>query len=457
MSNVDIDDTIVAIASAEGSGLRGIVRLTGPEALAVIRRTFDDLPLSDQPQQIETTVSLEDEDRAHQLQGRLLVWPDERSYTRQASAEFHTIGSRPLLDMVLEKLCRNGCRLARPGEFTLRAFLGGRLDLTQAEAVLGLIDATQEKHFDIALRQLAGGLANPLDQARDRMIDLLAELEAGLDFVEEDIEFVTRQQTLDSISETIGAVELIQKQIGSREMVAGVHDVVLIGSPNAGKSSLFNRMVSADRAIVADVAGTTRDYVSVNTEQHGLSICLTDTAGLDPAVPRDTDIDGAAQEATRSQIESAHLKIVCVDSSRVANAYEQEFYAEVTGEDVVFVLTKCDLTQQSRFNWEHICTSVKTGRIFGLDSLWDEICTRLVARSVTEASVIGSTLIRCRQHIEHVVSGLHAARQAAESDAGEEIVAAELRIALEHLGQIVGKVYTDDILERIFGRFCIGK
>ena len=146
MSNVDIDDTIVAIASAEGSGLRGIVRLTGPEALAVIRRTFDDLPLSDQPQQIETTVSLEDEDRAHQLQGRLLVWPDERSYTRQASAEFHTIGSRPLLDMVLEKLCRNGCRLARPGEFTLRAFLGGRLDLTQAEAVLGLIDATQEKH-----------------------------------------------------------------------------------------------------------------------------------------------------------------------------------------------------------------------------------------------------------------------------------------------------------------------
>ena len=457
MSNVDIDDTIVAIASAEGSGLRGIVRLTGPLAITAAQRTFDDLQIGNEPQQVQAWVSLGDDGHAQRLEGQLMVWPDERSYTRQPSAEFHTVGSRPLLDMVMEKLCQNGCRIARPGEFTLRAFLGGRLDLTQAEAVLGLIDATQEKHFDIALRQLAGGLANPLDQARDRMIDLLAELEAGLDFVEEDIEFVTKQQTLNAISETIQSVALIQKQIGSRDMVAGVHDVVLIGSPNAGKSSLFNRMVSTDRAIVADVAGTTRDYVSVQTEQHGLKIRLTDTAGLDPTVQDDAAIDRAAQEATLAQIESAHIKIVCVDSSRVASEYEQGFYSRVSGEDAVFALTKCDLRKQSRFNLDHICTSAQSGKIFGLDSLWDEICTRLVARSAMETSVIGSTLLRCRQHIQHVVTALDAARQAAQFDAGEEIVAAELRIALDHLGQIVGRVYTDDILERIFGRFCIGK
>ena len=453
---IDIDDTIVAIASAEGAGMRGIVRVTGPDCLSAIRLAFADVQLGDQPQQIPATILLGGQ-VGHRLEGQLLVWPDERSYTQQPSAEFHTIGSRPLLDMVLEQLCESGCRLARPGEFTLRAFLGGRLDLTQAEAVLGLIDAKQEKQFDIALRQLAGGLATPMDVARDRMIDLLAELEAGLDFVEEDIEFVSKQQTIDAISATLESVEQIQDQIGSREIVAGVHDVVLMGSPNAGKSSLFNRMVASDRAIVADVAGTTRDYVSVNTQRNGLNIRLIDTAGLDPTHNSSDAVEVAAQRASQAQIESAHLKVVCVDSSRAANDLERDFYDSVAGDDTIFVLTKCDLERQSRFDRQPICTSAEIGKIHGLESLWDEICARLLAQSASDASVIGSTLVRCRQHIGRVISGLEAARAAAIADTGEEIVAAELRIALDHLGQIVGKVYTDDILERIFGRFCIGK
>ena len=296
-----------------------------------------------------------------------------------------------------------------------------------------------------------------MDVALDRIIDLLAELEAGLDFVEEDIEFVSKQQTIDAISATLESVEQIQDQIGSREIVAGVHDVVLMGSPNAGKSSLFNRMVASDRAIVADVAGTTRDYVSVNTQRNGLNIRLIDTAGLDPTHNSSDAVEVAAQRASQAQIESAHLKVVCVDSSRAANDLERDFYDSVAGDDTIFVLTKCDLERQSRFDRQPICTSAEIGKIHGLESLWDEICARLLAQSASDASVIGSTLVRCRQHIGRVISGLEAARAAAIADTGEEIVAAELRIALDHLGQIVGKVYTDDILERIFGRFCIGK
>lgn len=460
---VDIEDTIAAIATANGVGQRGIVRLTGPNTVPCVHELFELDVCLESPTQSPVKLQLDEE---LYLDGQLLLWPTERSYTRQPSAEFHTLGSTPLLELALEKICAVGCRIARPGEFTLRAFLGGRLDLTQAEAVLAVIDSTEEKHFDVALQQLAGGLANPLSRIRNQLIDLLAELEVGLDFVEEDIEFVSSEEVVNSVTQCIESVESIRKQIGSRETREVVYDVVLVGCPNVGKSSLFNAMLDQERSIVADVAGTTRDYVSATVDRGGLQIQLIDTAGVDTVSADaegfskgspDLQIDSAAQLASHRQLEAANLKLLCLDSNRRLNETETRLLDMGETDSTLVVLTKCDLERQIRFEGEYCLTSSLLGKNAGIDGLWDAVCDRVAMTNFGDSGVVGSTLSRCREHLGEVYRGLVAGKEAAQFGAGDEIVAAELRHALEQLGRIVGAVYTDDILDRIFGRFCIGK
>ena len=467
---VDIEDSIVAIATANGVGMRGIVRLTGPDTVRCVRDLFGIEVSGVAPEQLSVSLVLEDD---LLLEGQLLIWPTEKSYTRQPSAEFHTIGSKPLLDLVLQQFCSNGCRIARPGEFTLRAFLGGRLDLTQAEAVLAVIDSTGQQQFEIALQQLAGGLANPLGQIREQLIDLLAELEAGLDFVEEDIEFVTNAQVLEAIDRCLNSVSNIREQIGSRATRESTFEVAMVGWPNVGKSSLFNAMLEMDRAIVANVAGTTRDYLSTNVSRNGLQIQLIDTAGLDTMVANSKDgmdlvsrlasegssgeIDAAAQEASLSRVRTANLRLLCLDSNRGLNLFERQLIDGLDPESTLIVLTKCDLTRNIQFDGEYHLTSSVPGKVAGVSSLWDSVCDKLAQSRAGDSEVVGSTLSRCRQHIGEVYHGLAAGKGAALAGVGDEIIAAELRHSLEHLGQIVGTVYTDDILDRIFGRFCIGK
>lgn len=465
---VDIEDTIAAIASANGNALRGIVRMTGPDTIACLNQLFQIEVARDHPTQVETCLRLDDD---VELPGHLLVWPTRSSYTRQPSAEFHTFGTPPLLELVLKKFCESGCRIARPGEFTLRAFLGGRLDLTQAEAVLAVIDSTHRQQFDVALRQLAGGLAGPLSEIREQLIDLLAELEAGLDFVEEDIEFVSQEQLIASIQESLISVNELAGQMHSRASAESSYRVALVGWPNVGKSSLFNAMLKVDRAIVADVAGTTRDYISGDVEKGGLQIQLIDTAGLDSVLMDGMDakkllgsltqsqgaIDSVAQEASIQQLRSADIKLLCLDSNRTMNEFERKLFSLLDLKSTIVVLTKCDLDRQIQFTGEYHLTSAIPGQVAGMEGLWDEICDRLAGSDLGDATVVGSTLSRCREHLGEVQQGLEAARDAALASSGEEIIAAELRYSLEQLGHIVGTVYTDDILDRIFGRFCIGK
>lgn len=466
MMTVDIEDTIAAIATANGGGLRGIVRLTGPNTVRCVSELFGVEVDLENASMVDVGLPLKGD---LQLRGRLLLWPTSQSYTRQPSAEFHTLGSKPLLDLALESICSMGCRIARPGEFTLRAFLGGRLDLTQAEAVLAVIDSTEQQQFDIALQQLAGGLANPLNRIRDQLIDVLAELEAGLDFVEEDIEFISQAKIVESLQGCIETVSELAQQIGSRESSDAVYRVALVGWPNVGKSSLFNSLLNRPQAIVANVAGTTRDYVSANVERSGLQIRLIDTAGLDsvnwvgePAIPENRDgtessIGESAQRASVEQLQAADLNLLCLDSNRLLNATESHLLQKLDDHATVVVLTKCDLDRQVQFDGDYVLTSSLPGHSAGVRGLWDEICDRLTGSDSVDKSVVGSTLSRCRDHIGQVLDGLVAASGAAKSGMGEEIVAAELRHSLEQLGQIVGTVYTDDILDRIFGRFCIGK
>jgi tRNA modification GTPase len=454
-----IDDTIVALASAPGGSYEGIIRLSGPAVVAVLEKVWDAGGLQSKTPIVRSGhLRLASEYRAEVLLPAMIyLWPTSRSYTRQPLAEIYLPGSPPLLDLAVRTLCRSGARLARPGEFTLRAFLAGRLDLTQAEAVLGVIEANNAAELQTALTQLAGGLSHQLTGLRNQLLDLLAHLEAGLDFVDEDIEFITREDLQNQVSAAASTVQQLADQLQARnETSALAPRVVLLGEPNAGKSSLLNALAGSAAAIVSPVAGTTRDYlvrlVTIGNQQ----VQLVDTAGIED-VAADNAIAGDAQTLSQDQHRQADLQLLCIDASQPISAWSREQLAATGGYPRIVVWAKCD--QETAFEPDPLpCPALFTSTItgVGLDELRAAIATA-VQQTQSETRVVASTAIRCRTSLQAAAAALSAAADLATNGGGEEWVAAELRLALTELGEVIGAVYTDDILDRVFSRFCIGK
>lgn len=452
---LDLADTIAAIASAAGGATRGIVRLSGPNVVACVGPLFSQQPTPsashqprldlNRPRRYSGWLTLNEP--LGEVPCDLYLWPTHRSYTHQPSAELHLPGSPPLLQAALAKVCRHGARLAQPGEFTLRAFLAGRLDLTQAEAVLGVIDAHSQRELEVALAQLAGGLATPLHQLREQLLDLLAHLEAGLDFVEEDIEFISAEELARQLSDIHAAIEHTRRQMHERNTSIDAYKIVLAGPPNAGKSSLLNALVGDDAAIVSEIAGTTRDYVLREITIDGLRCQIIDTAGLAGAA---FTPDAAAEAHARAWLDQAHLVLLCRDAT-------QTMAGETTAR-CLQVLTKHDLLPEAASIAQSsglLAVSARTG--FGLERLRAAIGRELRALEEQAAQVVANTSVRCRDSLGAAAEALARAQSVLLLQGGEELVAAELRLALEELGHVVGVVYTDDVLDRIFSRFCIGK
>ncbi|HVU86818.1 MAG TPA: tRNA modification GTPase [Pirellulales bacterium] len=468
----DPHDTIVAIASPPGAASRGIIRISGPRALHSVAPLWH--------ADAEESQSLDALRQATRLTGNvsadgfttavpcsLFVWPTARSYTRQPSVEIHTVGSAPILQAILKTLCRAGARLAAPGEFTLRAFLAGRLDLTQAEGVLGLIESRDRHELDVAVAQLAGGLGTPFVHLREELLELLAHLEAGLDFVEEDIEFIARDELRAKIVAAASQLKNLEERMAARGVLRDAVRVVLVGQPNVGKSSLFNALLKRSAALVSPVAGTTRDYLVGALTLDGTTIELVDTAGVTgmaaSGAARTTapascepgqDIDAAAQQATSQARREATIELVCLDASRPLDAWERGQLA-APGARIV-VLTKCDLWKATSHVDRAIATSSTTGQ--GLDELCQHLRTCVIERAGGDtADVVAVTAARCHDSVRRAATALAQAVKLVDDRAGDELIAAEMRTAIGELGQVVGAVYTDDLLDRIFSRFCIGK
>ena len=387
----------------------------------------------------------------------LWLWPTTRSYTGQPSAELHLIGSPPIVDAVLEQLYRDGARAARAGEFTLRAFLAGRVDLVQAEAVLGVIDAADHEQLQTALTQLAGGLSRQIAEVRESLLLDLADLEAGLDFVDEDIEFVHREQMLCRIAAALELTERLLQQNEDRMVSGSRPRVVLAGLPNAGKSTLFNRLIGEQRAIVSDQAGTTRDYLSAELNWHGLALEIIDTAGADT---ESTGIAALAEQLRQWQVGQADLVVWC--SSLQATEAESQLddalwqAASQRGTELLRVWTQCDAVRGlTPTGSQRLFVSALTGE--GIAALETEVVHRFSRQAAHRSEWLATTAARSRDSLGRCVDGLHAAKVAAEQHLGDELISIELRSALDALGEICGAVHTDDILDRIFSRFCIGK
>jgi tRNA modification GTPase len=439
----DPHDTIVGLSTAPGRGGRAIIRLSGLSAVRVAGAAFaaaDPLTTSERrcyPGACHLP------GLAAPLPADLYVWPAPHTYTGQEMAELHVVSSPPLVELLVSQLLAAGARAAQAGEFTLRAFLAGKLDLTKVEAVLGVIEAGSRDELRVALAHLAGGVARPLQELRNDLLDLLADVEAGLDFAEEDIQFVGQTDLLNRLSKGLALVTLLGKQIDQRALGDQPFRVVLAGRPNAGKSSLFNAL--GGRALVSARPGTTRDYLVCSLEVGGARIELVDTAGWQAT---DGGIAAQAQNLGREQADRADLILLCVGAGRDPTPEEEGFLRQPEP-PVVGVATKCDAGEPAP---GLLPTSARTRA--GLADLK----ALLAERARTQARpAMAPSLSRCRHHVDACLQCLRRAHHAVLFQEPPEILALELRTALDQLGEIVGAVYTDDLLDRIFSRFCIGK
>lgn len=456
-----LDDTIAAQASAHGGAARAILRISGSSAVASLKGIFrdrkgDSFPGGKAPF-VTSGELLPEEDRPG-VPCDLYFWPSGTGYTGQMAVELHTLGSPPLVEWILQRLHRAGVRGAAPGEFTLRAFLAGRIDLTQAEAVLGVIEAGSRQQMQVALAQLAGGLAHPLADLREHLVETLAHLEAGFDFVEEDISFLEPEQLDEALHSAQEQIEATLAQLRSRAGGEEIPRVVLTGCPNAGKSSLFNALVDhGPGAIVSAQPGTTRDFLEAELDLDGLRCRLVDTAGIE--TPDDDRIARKAQTHTGEQMLRADLELRCIDVSTEEYSEKWEM-PESKGRRRMIVWTKCDREEPStdlripRKEEDTVRTSARTG--FGCTALRGAIRRKLLGGTST-GEVVTATAVRCREALESARESLLRARELAGTASDEVLLASELRLVLDRLGQVVGTVHTEDLLERIFSRFCVGK
>ena len=414
-----LDDTITAIASPPGGGARGIVRLSGPNTLDILRRSVrvdanDELSAASPPSAVDGALHLEG--IASPLPCDVYLWPEGRSYTGGAMAEIHTLGSPPLLQAALRTFCEAGARMAEPGEFTLRAFLAGRIDLTQAEAVLGVIDAADPAELSAALVQLAGGLAEPLHRLRDRLVDILADLEAGLDFADEDLPFIGRDHLIEQLGQAIEQVARLTRRVDARGEAVETVRVVLTGLPNSGKSSLFNALLRGPGALVSEQPGTTRDYLTAELDLGSIKCQLIDTAGVesDAAMSTAGDIQRAAQTATAEQADRANVTILCLDSSCPPDDAQQT--RTVRGRQII-AWTKIDLPRQVDSLSDGMPVSSLTGQ--GVDELRDAVRQAVLAAGASSGDIVAGTAIRCRESLRLAQQSLTRSLDIVHLDAGE--------------------------------------
>ena len=449
------DEAIAAIASAPGGAARGIVRLSGIDCERILGECGIQPAKRGGAPFIEQ-VEIEVPGIAVPIPAALYFWRGSRSYTGQPLVEVHAPGSPPLLEAILARLFSAGARPALPGEFTQRAFLAGRIDLLQAEAIPGVVDARDTTQLRQALEQLGGGVSSLVTRLRGDLLDLVADLEAGLDFVDEDIEFVSKARVSSRVGLPRDAITELESRAVGRLRSTTDPRVVLAGPPNAGKSTLFNALVGAEAAIVSNVAGTTRDYLSADVRWNETTFTLIDTAGCEPG---ETGISQEAQAQTRKQMVEADLVVWCRSCEEAKLEPVRAASPELSAR-TLFLLTKCDLVDQATAPLSSVgemSLRVSAASRVGVEELKAVIVGRLIEQSHAEENFLGTLASRCVDSLAGAGKALDRALTLARDTDDNDLLSIELREALDELGKITGAVYTDDILDRVFSRFCIGK
>lgn len=472
---MNLDDTIVAIATPPGRGGIGVIRFAGPDAkkiaLPMLRLKHDLEPsramfaeLIDSDEHLGTSAPACPAERSSASRIDEVVvtyFAKPHSYTTDDIVEISAHGSPVILHHIVELALARGARLAEPGEFTMRAFLNGRIDLTQAEAVRDLIDSQTLYQAKIAAQQLEGALSRRLQPIKQKLVELIATLEAGIDFAEDDISTLPAEQILQRIAQIRAPLEDLSASFAYGKIVHQGLTLAIVGRPNVGKSSLFNCLVESDRAIVTPTPGTTRDLVSETVAIGGIPIQLVDTAGIRRAV------DEAESIGIRKSLEAladADLILIVLDSSQPAAAEDQQLLSQVQGRPAIVVENKCDLIEKNRQgcgNREEkgapprVRTSATTGE--GIPALRNEILRHVGGEAAIHSETGFLTNLRHQERVLDSLTALTAAKTAVATKVPHEMLLLDLYSTLRPLDEITGATTTDDILNLIFSTFCIGK
>ena len=456
------DDTIAAIATPIGTGGIGIIKISGPKATEIATQIF-------RPRSVSLPF------KSHHLYYGEVIDPQEsfaideallsfmakpHSYTREDVVEINCHGGYLVLQEILELALKAGARLAEPGEFTKRAFINGRIDLTQAEAVVDLIESKTSLSLKYASSQLKGVLSQEINALKRVLVEVLSILEASIDFPEEDLEIATPSHLITQTNHLISRVEKLLNTYGEGKLYREGVSTIIAGKPNVGKSSLFNALLGEERTIVTPVPGTTRDFIEEIINIKGIPLKIIDTAGLRDPTDR---IEEEGVRITKDKLDQADLVLLVIDSSVKLDEQDEALLSALRGKRAVVAYNKIDLPRKASL--EKIQRELSGIQVvvisalykIGLEELKEAIVSLLIthARSLPSCSIISN--LRHKLILEKVLLLIERVREGLQKNIPHEFTASDVQTALKYLGEITGHTTPEEILDQIFSRFCIGK
>lgn len=453
-----MNDTIATISTALGVGAISIIRVSGPESIEIVNKIFTKDLLNIESHTINYGYIKDDENIIDEVLVSLMKAP--KTYTREDLIEINCHGGIATTNKILELLIKNGCRLAEPGEFTKRAFLNGRIDLVQAEAVNSLLNATTDISRKQAINELQGNNSNLIKELREKLIKMISNIEVNIDYPEyEDIEELTNSKILPKLKDYLSNLEtIISKSKEGRIIKEGIN-VALIGKPNVGKSSLLNTLLEEEKAIVTNIAGTTRDIVEGQINISGIVFNLIDTAGI-----RNTDnvIEQIGVEKSKKVIKDCNLILLIFNNNDILTDEDKEIfnYVKETNKPIIIIINKVDL--ETRLNKEYLSKDYKIVEIstktkLGINDLKETIKETFNLEKIITDDINYSFNSRSIGLLEKSKDKIVAAINAINDNYPVDIVELEIKSAWEILGEIIGETYTEELLDNLFSRFCLGK
>jgi tRNA modification GTPase len=450
-------DTICALATANGVGAIAVIRVSGKEALKIVSSRFS------------KDLSARESHTVHfgnftSLSGEIIdevlisVFAHGKSFTGEESAEIACHASPYIQQQIIQTLTASGCRLAEPGEFTMRAFMNGKMDLSQAEAVADLIASQSKSAHDIALKQLKGSFSSELKELREKLIHFASLVELELDFAEEDVEFADRKELKQLVSDVLIYIQRLARSFELGNAIKNGVPVAIVGAPNTGKSTLLNRLLGEERAIVSNIAGTTRDVIEETLNIDGILFRLIDTAGIRENAE---EIEAMGIQRSKEKIRQATIVLCMADSSVEGSLDEVTKWATDIQEHhpdkkVLIVANKTDISQKNLEKCDNNVVNISAKEDIGIDQLKKE----LVERIVGNYDLADETIVSNARHydaLRRTADSLEKAKFGLENNITADFVAMDIRQAMYDLGTITGDISTDDLLGNIFSKFCIGK
>lgn len=459
------NDTICALATANGVGALGIIRVSGNEALSVVQKSFPAKKLEKQKSHtIHYGYFVDGEEAIDEVMLSIFLAP--KSFTTENSVEIAFHGSPHIGKRILETLIKNGARMAKAGEFTLRAFINGRIDLSQAEAIADVIASENEASRKVAINQLKGGITNEISFLRTDLLNFVSLIELELDFAEEDVEFADRSALVGLLNKIELKLHSLIESFQYGNAIKNGTAVAIIGKPNAGKSTLLNALLKEERAIVSNIAGTTRDTIEEVLHIKGHAFRLIDTAGLRETVD---EIEAIGVKKAKEKVENANILVYLADAATQDFSEDIEMIQSLLRDDLKLIICATKIDEVSPSTYEKVEDIFRSKITHGFDfikisavenqniqDLKNELSSYVEQLKASENNVV----ITNQRHFEALQKSLdavHKVKEAISFQISTELLAYELRNALEHLGEISGEVTNDEVLGNIFSKFCIGK